>query len=77
MLTRIVIEEHNEYTGCQHSAPVLNGRTQFFSVSQYTSDVIVPLFNEFHHQHSFPVPENGCYQLSGRQCSFKRFRLIW
>jgi hypothetical protein len=38
--TRNVMEEH--YTVCQHSMSfVLNGPTQLFSVSQYTSDVIV------------------------------------
>jgi hypothetical protein len=36
----IVMEEH--YAGCQHSTPfVLNDPTQFFSVSQYTCDIIV------------------------------------
>jgi hypothetical protein len=40
MRTRIIIDEH--YTGSQHSTSfVLNGHTQFFSVSQYTSDVTV------------------------------------
>jgi hypothetical protein len=40
MRTRIVMEEH--YTGCQHSMSlILNGPTHFFSVFQYTSDVIV------------------------------------
>jgi hypothetical protein len=28
------------------------------------------LLHEFHHQHSFPVPENSCHQLSGRQTTF-------
>jgi hypothetical protein len=41
MWTVIVMVEH--YTGCHHYAPFfLNGRMQFFSVSQYNSDVIVP-----------------------------------
>jgi hypothetical protein len=36
----IVMEEH--YTGCHHSTPFIrNDSTQFFGVSQYTSDVIV------------------------------------
>jgi hypothetical protein len=40
MRTRVIMEEH--YTGCQHSMPfVLNGLTHFFSVLQYTADVIV------------------------------------
>jgi hypothetical protein len=39
MRTRIVMEEH--YTGCQHLTPfILNGPTQYFSVSQYTCDII-------------------------------------
>jgi hypothetical protein len=42
MWTRNVIEK--QYTGCQHSTPfVLNGPTQFFSVSQYISGVTVVL----------------------------------
>jgi hypothetical protein len=40
MRTRIVMNEH--YTACQHSTLfVLNGPTQFFSVSQCTYDVTV------------------------------------
>jgi hypothetical protein len=43
MRTRIVMEAH--YIGCQHSTPfVLYGPTQYFSVSQYASDVIVAPF---------------------------------
>jgi hypothetical protein len=38
MRTRVVMKEHN--TERQHSTPfVLNGPTQFFNVSQCTSDV--------------------------------------
>jgi hypothetical protein len=33
--THIIMEEHYEYTGCQHSTPfVLHGPTQYFSVSE-------------------------------------------
>jgi hypothetical protein len=40
MPMHIVMEEH--YTVCQHSTPfVLNGSMQFFSVSQYTFDIIL------------------------------------
>jgi hypothetical protein len=40
MRKRIVMEEH--YTGCQHPMPfVLKGPTQFFSVSQYISHLVV------------------------------------
>jgi hypothetical protein len=36
------VEEH--YTGCQHSTPfVPNGSSNYFNVSQYTSEVIVVL----------------------------------
>jgi hypothetical protein len=31
------------------------------------------MLHEFHHQHSFSVPENSCHQLSGRQRLFKLF----
>jgi hypothetical protein len=40
MRTHIVMGEH--YTRCQHSTPfILNGPTQFFNVSQYTSVITV------------------------------------
>jgi hypothetical protein len=29
-----------------------------------------PLLHEFHHQHSFPVPENSCHHISGRRLNF-------
>jgi hypothetical protein len=46
MRTRIFMKEH--YTGCQHCTPsVLNGPTQFFSISQYISDVLGPFLHEF------------------------------
>jgi hypothetical protein len=35
-----------------------------------------PMLHEFHHQHSFPVPENSFQQLSGRQHLFKLLRLV-
>jgi hypothetical protein len=39
--TRVFMVEHYEYTVCQHSTPfVLNGHTQLFTVSQYTSNII-------------------------------------
>jgi hypothetical protein len=66
MQTHIVMEEH--YTRCQHSMPsVLNGSTQFFwCFTLHFWHYCGPLLHEFHHQHSFPVPENSCHQLAGR-----------
>jgi hypothetical protein len=32
-----------------------------------------PLLHKFHHQHIFPVPENNCHQLSGKQNIFLTF----
>jgi hypothetical protein len=71
MRTHIDMQEH--CIVCQHSMTfVLNGPTQFFF---YCFAVHVwcycgPLLHEFHHPHSFPVPENNCDQLSGRQTTF-------
>jgi hypothetical protein len=59
------MEEH--YTGCQHFAPfVLNNPYAVFLVIRKTLLTLVwPLLHEFHHQQSFPVPENSCHQLYG------------
>jgi hypothetical protein len=72
----IVMEEHN--TGCQHSTTfLLNGPTQFFSVSQYTSDVIVVRYcMNFHHQKSFSVSEDRCHQSSSRKRLISFFDLF-
>jgi hypothetical protein len=58
MRMRIVMEEH--YTGFQHSTTfVLNGPTQFFPHAIHFLCYCGPLLHEFHHLHSFPVPENS------------------
>jgi hypothetical protein len=68
------------FTSREHSTPIVpSGRTQFLSVSQCTSVITVncvPLLPELHYQHSPPVPENSCHQLSGRQRLFKLFDLF-
>jgi hypothetical protein len=71
MRTRIIVEEH--YTVCQHSISLFwMTLCSFFSVSQYTSDVlVVPCLTN-----SFPVAGNSCHQLSGRRL-FKLFRPVW
>jgi hypothetical protein len=46
---------------------ILNGPTQFFSVSQRTPNIIeVPCSRNFAIR-TFPVPEKNCLELSGRQ----------
>jgi hypothetical protein len=79
MRTRIAMEEHYEYSECQHSMPfVLNGHTQFLLASRNTFQRYCgPVLHEFHHQQSFPVPDNSCYQRSGRQRLFKIVQLLW
>jgi hypothetical protein len=58
-----VMEGH--YTVCQHShGPIV----LFFSFTVHFWHYCGPLLHKFHHQHSSPVPENRCHQLSGRQC---------
>jgi hypothetical protein len=34
------------------------------------------LLHEFHHQHSFPLPENSCHQLTRKQHLFKLFQFV-
>jgi hypothetical protein len=69
MRTRIVMEEHYEYTVCQHSMLfALNWPTQYFwcfavRLWHYCGS----LLHEFHHQQPFPAPENSCHLLSSRQ----------
>jgi hypothetical protein len=60
----IVIDEH--YTGCQNSTLfVHNGPTKFFQCLEiHFWRYCGPLLHEFHHQHSFPVAENSCLQLT-------------
>jgi hypothetical protein len=67
MRTRIFMDER--YTVCQHSTSfVLNGHTQHFQCfSIHFWSYRGPMLFEFHHQHSFPVPEYSFYKLSGRQ----------
>jgi hypothetical protein len=78
MRTRIVVEKHYEYTGCQHSTPfVLNSPTQCYCFAIHIWRYCGPLLHEFHHQHYFSVPESSYYQLSGRQRLFKLLRLVW
>jgi hypothetical protein len=67
------------YTGCQHSTPFdLNGSTQFFSILQYTSVVIVvscclnSTISAFLSQKTVAVSF-----LAGRQRLFKLLRHIW
>jgi hypothetical protein len=41
--------------------------TDAFIVSQYTCGL---LLHEFGHPYAFPIPENSCHELSGRQTTF-------
>jgi hypothetical protein len=71
MRTRIFMEEHYEYTGCQHSMTFVRmtlGR--FLAVRNTHVTLLWSLVHEFHHQHSFPVPENKRHQFSARQKTF-------
>jgi hypothetical protein len=78
MRTRIFMEEHYEYTGYHHSTPFFSEWpcAVLFSCFAIHFRCCGPLFHAFYHEHSFPAPENGYRQLSGRQHSFRFFGLF-
>jgi hypothetical protein len=72
-MTCIVMKEH--CIGCQNS---MNGPTLFFyCFAIHLWHHFGPLFHEFHQYYSFPVPENSCHKLSGRQTLFNLSWLVW
>jgi hypothetical protein len=65
----IVMDEHYEYAGYQHSTPLFSVALQSFFLAFCNSlhDLVVPLLHELHHQHLFTIPEISCHQLSSGQ----------